>query len=123
MKKIVSILFFCFHIVQYVNSQNLVPNPSFEQYLLCPDNPGQIDKLQNWFIPLNHSGSPDYYNVCSTNYYSSIPSNINGFEFAATGYGYVGLGLSALNAAPNFREYLGVKLLSTLNFNNYYKVI
>ncbi|MEO5569521.1 MAG: hypothetical protein ABIT08_07925 [Bacteroidia bacterium] len=48
-------------------SQNLVPNPSFEDTVHCPDHGGNIDQATGW---INCGITPDYYNACAN---SSFP--------------------------------------------------
>ncbi len=65
---------------------NLVPNPSFEQYVTCPNGQAQIHYSTGW---LNFSYSPDYFNSCSSNF--SIPYNMGGYQYPATGNAYSGI--------------------------------
>ena len=45
------------------NTQNLVKNPSFEDYLECPNALGTFGlHLKNWSTPTQ--GSTDYFNTC-----------------------------------------------------------
>ena len=110
MKKLILIftLFFSF-----ANSQNLVPNWSFESFTVCPNLGGQITYAVPWFGPT--SNSSDYYNSCAT-----IASNLNvpyqgggGFQYAKDGNAFGGIYL--LNGfGTNYREYLQVKLMDSL---------
>jgi hypothetical protein len=52
-------------------SQNLVPNFSFENYSICPNNYGQMTNSSNWLSVIS---SPDYYNSCTTNSNVSVPN-------------------------------------------------
>jgi len=57
-------LIFCLLMVNLQSfSQNLVPNPSFEQYDTCPNNYSQIVRASGWYSPT--TGTPDYLNACS----------------------------------------------------------
>ncbi|MEI6815793.1 MAG: hypothetical protein WCL14_04215 [Bacteroidota bacterium] len=60
MKKILPFLliFFC----QFSFGQNLVPNPSFENYISCPTGTIEADSCLNWH---NFGNSPDYFNICA----------------------------------------------------------
>lgn len=53
-------------------SQNLVPNPSFETYTLCPNNFGQIANAIGWDY-IQAAQSSDYYNSCATGTNVSVP--------------------------------------------------
>jgi hypothetical protein len=68
--------------------QNLVPNPSFEDYVDCPDNPAQIERALEW---RQVQGTPEYFNVCSVDPWSSVPANRVGYQFPHSGVGYAGL--------------------------------
>lgn len=121
MKCVISILFY-FIFCSGIKAQNLVPNPSFENYKSCPN--GYIysnnNVLQNWFIPSNDFNTDFlYFNVCSNNILNSVPQNRFGFENPATGNGYVGL---VLFSEPNLRQYLSVRLNSILVRNQLYIV-
>ncbi len=102
--------------------QNLVPNPSFEEYSSCPVENGELYKVPPWFTPT--SGSSDYFNICSMGIWPSnmdVPTNYFGYQYARTGSAYAGLG--AIYNAPisNNREYIAVKLIESLKIGyNYY---
>jgi len=100
-------------------AQNLVPNPSFEQYSLCPVYPGD-------FYPLNWNGykSPDYFNECDDSlFYVSVPHNSAGFQYAHTGFAYSGLYARATsNNYTNYREIIRTKLIDTLIIGTKYYV-
>lgn len=119
------ILVILIQIVSIVKAQqNLVPNPSFEKYSLCPDKESQIDRVNDWFSP-NISGTPDYYNFCSTDptlstslpihksYYSKIPKS---------GFGITGIFLNFFQTNIDAKEYIEAKLKFKLKFNKAYYV-
>jgi gliding motility-associated-like protein len=103
-----------------VAGQNLVPNPSFEDYTICPSFVAQISRLTFWKDPLNHRSTADYFNTCSPPAsIVSVPTNFAGDQMPATGNGYVGLVL--LHYLFNdFREYIQVKLTSPLTAGTVY---
>ncbi len=87
-----------------VAQQNLVPNPSFEEYSSCPTGNelgnGQFTKCNDWWYPHSPSiGSPDYFNACNDTIGGSnqgmvgVPSNFLGYQEAFHGDAYVGLDL------------------------------
>lgn len=89
-------------------AQNLVQNPSFEGFVNCPKNLGNLkDDLVDWNIPT--LGSTDYFNGCSEA--MGTPKNFNGEQPADFGVGYVGLYLYAPN---DYREYLQGRLKEKL---------
>lgn len=99
-----------------LHAQNLVPNPSFEDYTICPDNQCQIIRATNW---KSFGYSPDYFNACTTNPLYSVPYNCDGYQFAASGVAYAGL--YVYNYSTSYkREYIGVELSETLNIGKKY---
>ncbi|SHJ20915.1 OmpA family protein [Pseudozobellia thermophila] len=96
--------------------QNLVPNPSFEDYVNCPERLGNFDKdVKEWSAP--SSGSTDYFNACSSK--MGTPENFNGAQRAKSGTGYAGL---YLYAPDDYREYLQVELGEPLEQGKKYQV-
>lgn len=123
---------------------NLVPNPSFEQYLSPPDDGGQIDSTGNWHIVI---GTPDLFTRNSHLYRPvptpslcgvSVPLNAEGYREPRTGDCYAGLVFGGVNTCPPqmlpqdpmslmvYTEIMYTKLDSKLlknhvyNFNLYY---
>ncbi|MEO8587729.1 MAG: T9SS type A sorting domain-containing protein [Flavobacteriales bacterium] len=92
-------------------AQNLVPNPSFEEYTICPDSPGQADLSTSW---LKFRWTPDYFNSCNANDYCDVPRNAFGYQPAATGSAYAGV-VTYDSLQTDFREYLGVELIEPLS--------
>lgn len=102
-----------------VFSQNLVPNPSFENYASCPSSVAQIGLALPWISPT--SGSPDYFNVCSSSSYCSVPTNFFGNQAPRTGNAYA-QAVFFPSLGVNFREYVQVKLISPLVGGQTYNV-
>ena len=100
--------------------QNLVPNPSFEEYSECPNNPGQIERSSSWYSPT--TGSSDYFNSCFTTggFNMNVPNNALGYQEALTGEAYAGLILFENAGVIIYREYLQSKLTQTLVPNQVY---
>lgn len=102
--------------VSGVQAQNLVPNPSFENYNTCPDFVGQFAYADQWVNP--NGGSPDLFNTCTNcaSFWGAdicIPNNIFGDQFPRTGDGHAGLYVYWQGFA-NLREYLQVQLSQPL---------
>ncbi len=94
---------------------NLVPNPSFEINDTCPKMPGEIYHALGWYSA--SSDISNYLNSCAT--YSndcSVPKNIAGYQYAATGNGYAGVfSYSSLNvSASGYTEIIGGQLINPL---------
>jgi hypothetical protein len=114
-----SIVFlFCVLFIK-AHGQNLVPNPSFENYSLCPNNQAQINRASPWRQPTNNT--PDYFNACTTQTFIGVPHNSLGYQNARTGNAYAGFG-SYYNCSWNCREYIEVQLINTLIQNKKYCV-
>lgn len=92
---------------------NLIPNPSFETFSICPPAYGQINVLPPWDTPT--TGTSDAFNACAPNTFPSlnVPQNQLGFQNARTGSGYAGI--IPYSAAPDYREYISAPLLAPLS--------
>ena len=104
-----------------VAGQNLVPNPSFETYDICPTNFGQIYHAIPWFQPSTYNwdtrvgSSSEFYNACVPNVGPAVstPNNAAGYQIPKTGLGYAGI--YEINDSTNYREYIEIQLLAPLN--------
>lgn len=103
--------------------QNLVPNPSFEEVLQCPNGPSQLAGTAFWFDPTgNLTGTPDFFHACGSGTHTA-PSNFLGFQEPVEGLGHAGLFLyEGSQVLANWREYIQVELLETLVENRCYHV-
>ncbi|MFN5003744.1 MAG: OmpA family protein [Bacteroidota bacterium] len=93
-------------------AQNLVPNPSFEEYFKCPGSynyatDGKV--APGWFSPT--TGTPDLYNECSRGD-AGVPTNWAGHSKPYTGKGYAGI--YCFVKGKEYREYLQTKLTEPL---------
>jgi len=109
MKKHILILFL--FIVLKTNSQNIVPNYSFEDMIQCPDNGGELNFTSQWYAPT--SGTSDYFNQCGAIGNTGVPSNFAGTQYAKTGQAYIGIVVYGSNPF-SFREYAQTQLIDTL---------
>ena len=90
------------------HSQNLVVNPSFEEFIACPDNLGIAkDNIVGWSVPTD--GTTDYFNTCSVA--MGVPYNFNGNQKPKNGVGYLGFYLFAAN---DYREFAQGQLMEPL---------
>lgn len=118
----VFMLFLSLYIIP-MQAQNLVPNPSFEEYIQLPPcsnyfQPTQYLKnyLFHWDQPTN--GSTDFWytqisTTCILNPLTTLGKQPN------TGYGCTGL-ITFSNEVLNTREYLEIKLNNTLSVGKVY---
>ena len=91
--KYLSVLFILFYYFPIVG-QNLVLNPSFEEYLSLPLNNFVDPLVYDFYCKYWYSSdctSPDYYNSDNENKYFSVPENLFGYHPAKSGNGYVGI--------------------------------
>jgi hypothetical protein len=90
------------------SSQNLILNPSLEDFEQCPTRLGSFNTdVKEWSSPTQ--GSTDYFNGCSTS--MGTPENFNGSQPADFGQGYAGL---YMYAPDDYREYVQATLRQTL---------
>ena len=114
-----SVLFCLLLFENGIAQQSLVPNGSFENYIVCPS------KLNSYQPPPWYpctSYSLNYSNACSSDIYTSVPYNYYGgpsFQFAHTGFAYASY--DCMNGiGANTRTYLQVKLIDSLRKNRLY---
>lgn len=101
-----------------VKGQNLVPNPSFENYEVCPWGFSDLEGfVEDWMSTdvLGWQGTPDYYNACDDdNCNVSVPYNRSSdYAPAHSGVAYAGL-LTLYNPGDTRREYIAVELTEPL---------
>lgn len=89
--------------------QNLVPNPSFENLISCPEPfGGSIIYVEGWNSPTQ--GTSDIYSNCNTNFhYFHTPNNDVGYQLPKEGDNYAGIILGLF-----IREYIQIQLNETL---------
>ena len=70
-------------------SQNLVPNPSFESVTDCFPYPDSLSCI-SWFSPSD--GTPDNFSSCFNPNYPDfgVPNNLLGYQFPHSGQAYAG---------------------------------
>lgn len=88
---------------------NLVPNPSFEDTIMCPDMGGQVARAKYWHSIEN---TPDYFNACCIFPQFSVPENAIGFQYASTGDAYCGF--ATYSTLTFYRETIGAILNNPL---------
>ncbi len=98
--------------------QNLVPNPSFEDTIRCPNFPGQVSACRGWY---GYGNSPDYFNACEPTNYIGVPFNAAGYQNALSGKAYCGF-IAYFYMSPDTREMLGRQLMTSLIKGNKYYV-
>lgn len=109
-------LLLCLFYIGSVWAQNLIKNPSFEDFVSCPTALGNLaEDVPNWSTPTE--GSTDYFNGCSET--MGTPNNFNGTQPADFGNGYAGL---YLYAPDDYREYLQAELQQPLIKGQTYRV-
>jgi hypothetical protein len=118
MKNICIYLLLLFATVSF-GQVNLVPNPSFEDTVACPNSTNQVDRAVGWYPSRN---TPDYFNECDwVNGLLGVPNNTVGYQYAHAGNAYCGM-VSYMHIYPNAREHFTCALLSQLAIGKKYKL-
>jgi len=97
-------LFFVIHI----ESQNLVPNPGFEDTVSCPVSYGNVVDSKHW----DQCGpsTADFFHTCVSSTKSlGVPRNVLGYQQPLTGKAYAGL-YTYESGWTNYREFVGTQL-------------
>ena len=104
-----NVTLFLFYVVNFLFSQNIVLNPSFESYNECPTKKGAFNSNVTHWSTSNY-GTTDYFNACNTN---DLCGNYNfiGHQKARTGNGYAGF---YTFAPDSYKEYVQGQLKTTL---------
>ena len=92
--------------------QNLVPNPSFEDFPRCPGSYSRTKsefRMNAWYAA--NEGTPDAYNACASGE-GGVPYNWAGVSEAYDGKGYAGIYLWL--GLREFREYVQCSLSAPL---------
>lgn len=112
-------------------SQNIVPNPNFENFNSCPTGPCQWQRCISWnnvnmipncppkFGPLH--GTPDYYRVCGTGG-SAPPNTFQGTCAPLNGNAMMGVVLYNASFANSGREYISCELTCSMVPGNTYSL-
>ena len=97
---------------------NMVYNPSFEEYIRCPQKIealGIMTEVEAWWQPTK--GSSDYFNACGSRD-CAVPRNKMGYQTAHNGQAYCGIYCSQ----ASYREYLQTELKQPLKAGSRYRV-
>lgn len=110
-------------IYNLLNAQNLVINPSFEDYKLCPDKLSAFKShIKYWTTP--SKGSSDYFHICSSKDVKT-PKNIMGFQMPFEGKAYAGIYTyvehNKYHKTEAYREYIKGQVIDTLIANHWYR--
>jgi hypothetical protein len=111
----------------YAQSQNLVPNGSFEEGNFCPEFLADLHLgCANWYAGIqapgtdpNYNPSPDWFHTCAPNFNLQPPGTVLGFQEPYEGNGYAGIATYSLTNS-NYRELISVQLLQDLIIGEMY---
>ena len=109
-----------FLLIQLISpSQNLVPNPSFENVTSCPTGGNQLNKAFPW---CGISSDESLLHACNITLAGSVPFSLtNMFQYPKTGNGFALVGM--YNIPPlSYRGYAQVPLIQTLTISKKYIV-
>jgi len=107
-------------------AQNLVPNGSFEEGIICPVFTGNLtSECANWYASLIYPDgaetTPEWFHECSDESLLTPPDVAFGTQVPFDGGGYAGLiAFSLIN--ENTRELIAVELLDPLTIGTAYLV-
>ena len=104
------------------HSQNLIPNPSFEDYDTCVTGLFQVYRATGWN---SYMLTPDYFNACAdtgAGVLVDVPLNTLTFQPAYEGQAYMGVWSYDTQAGPDeeYREHIGSQLLAPLEIGQTY---
>lgn len=101
------------------SQQNIIFNSSFEDMIQCPDAGTTISYSSGW---ATYSGTPDYFNTCSSNSNYLIPNNGWGNQYPSSinCNAYAGLWAYYHPFSPNGREYIGRQLSTAMTIGQRY---
>jgi outer membrane protein OmpA-like peptidoglycan-associated protein len=101
--------------------QNMVKNPSFEQYRKVPTDLGEWGMIDYWSSAT--AASPDYFHKRAAGKNVDVPYNKMGRCTARSGYAYTGIyAYASRYLKRNFREYVQLELKQPLLSGNTYCV-
>lgn len=104
----------------YIQAQNLVPNPSFEQYNTCPNTGDQVQYCDGWTKYCASIFTPDYFNDCASSSTMGIPQNILLYQPDNRNCGaYMGL-ITWEAGFTDARETVGIQLSSPMVIGQQY---
>lgn len=128
MKRLICISILCFGLLTVGQSQNLVPNSSFEENKKIPN--GQIlnlgEYLYYWYNPTH--GSPDYFHAASIGI-TSVPKQLfysntdTSYQSAHSGNAFVGFGVAGDSNKLGGTEYIQVQLKQPLLKSHVYEFV
>ncbi len=122
MKRVIATILFNFYFSCI--AQNLLLNPSFEEYSSCPIDYSEIEKSTNWTSGVEWGCSSDYLNICMLNIQindSCFLERIQRYK-ARTGNAFAGIFTHAKANIMNGREAITGKLNSRLLSNKCYSI-
>lgn len=99
--------------------QNLVYNPSFEEYYYCPPPmPKDSFPCKGWKPP--YPCTPDYHHICSREPALKVPQTDAGYYLPKTGNAYMGFGLITIETTA--MEHILGQLIEPLKRGKTYRV-
>jgi hypothetical protein len=107
----------CTFALQSKAQQNLVPNPSFEDVLKCPDGNNNITDCESWMNMGTLNTTPDFFHTCATLPQITPPTLQFGYQYPRSGNGMAGIITYIWQHSPgwpDYREIIGTQLTSPL---------
>lgn len=107
-------------IFNQLESQNLVQNPSFEEFVDF-----KTDGVKGCWHKIQSSDTPDYFNLSESNSYNNIFTDFVGGTKPKSGNSFIGIFCYRVQLSrniKNIREYIETSLLNKLEKDSIYKV-
>jgi len=99
-------------------SQNLVKNPSFEEYKYCPLVWDFDNNVKDWYSLSNGV----YFNSCAPSYSNGVPKNRWGNQLAHSGNAYASVLVYYYDFRGDFRGYIEGEFIEPLKKDTLYCV-
>ncbi len=116
-----TILISLFFISRIFYAQNLVPNPSFEEYEECPISTAEFStQVIGW---TSWQETPDYFHMCNNTLTNlvGVPDNVWGNQWPILGEAYAAL-YTYTHTDSNIREYIAAELQEPLIIGESYYI-
>lgn len=104
----------------YLSGQNMVPNPSFEQYDTCPQFGNQIQLATGWENFSSSITTPDYYNSCAPPTSMGVPKSYGCYQIERRNCNAYAAIITFSSTFSNYREHIGIQLNQPLTIGQKY---